>query len=308
MRPLALPFALSLTACAAPAIAPPHALPAAPPPSAERVPPPRGIDRTAANAEPLPPAFPEGWIRPAAASPLDPPPKTAPRSLARLAENTRKPPIAVAPFAIRVADLPRVEVEPEPDWDKPPKALPPVQRLDDVFVSRGQLALRGKAFGFVQSTFSTTGIRHAAWETLAMRPDGDLQYRGASAWFDYESSRPHLVARVESRARDIAGGLAYAFRTACPRCKRGGETLHLLAPLGGWGDTAFTHARLPLSQGEGESRVMRFSDAAIRAFRESGARPARTTHTRLGVEVAQVTGEAEPVLVVYVTDDVPGSD
>lgn len=289
----------------------------APPPAPE----PRADSPAPPPADsPAPTAFPAGWIRPAdGPSPL-PPPALGKTSLARLAADRVSPRVPLAPFTIRLADLPIVEVEPEPDWYKPPAGPLTGERPAEMFIADEHLAFRGKVFGTVSVSFlsgrggaglwckSSTGYRQAAWASLSPLPNGDLQYRGATAWFDYQACRAHLVQRIETPARSIAAGLAFAFRTSCPRCAPRREQLHVLTPMSGWGGgDPFNEVKLPLGRGEGKSTSFRLSAEAIQTWRGSGARPERTQPTQLGVEVAQLTGEAEPVVLVYVADAPPAN-
>jgi hypothetical protein len=122
------------------------------------------------------------------------------------------------------------------------------------------------------------------------------------------SCKAYEVRRMEALAQPIAGGLVYAFRTRCPRCKGAdGEKLHLLTPGSGWGISPFGHLEIALGRGQSSSLVIQLGLGAIRRFSGGGAVTERATDALLGVDVVQGIGEAEPTAVVYVSDPPPSS-
>jgi hypothetical protein len=80
------------------------------------------------------PAFPEGWVRGAAAMPLEPAPAPSPRSLRALAalRSPQRLPVP-ALTALSLADLPVIDVAPEPEWSKEPTAAPGPEGAPDLF-------------------------------------------------------------------------------------------------------------------------------------------------------------------------------
>ncbi|MFS8065615.1 MAG: hypothetical protein ACMG6S_04505, partial [Byssovorax sp.] len=104
-------------------------------------------------------------------------------------------------------------------------------------------------------------------------------------------------------AQPVAGGLAYAFRTRCPSCKGTKiETLHLLTPSTGIVPDTFDHHEIALGPGQSTSRVIALSRDAIHRFHVAGSITDRAKEARLGVEVTQASGEAEPTAMVYVSE------
>ncbi len=143
----------------------------------------------------------------------------------------------------------------------------------------------------------------ASWQTLDRAPGGALRFQETDAWFDVLSCKAYEARRLEALARPVAGGLAYAFRTRCPSCKGSKiETLHLLTPSAGFDLDTFAHHEIALGPGLSSSKVIALSLAAITRFRKAGAVTERATDARLGIEVMQASGEAEPTAVVYVSD------
>jgi hypothetical protein len=255
------------------------------------------------------------------------------QSLQRLLESSRAPRIPITPVRFRISDLPRIEVEPEPDWGKEPTAPVLLDEAKDLLILASRVTVRDRPFGFVEVSFtrqpfyafaqggvsaycnSQTGYRRAEWESLSALPNGELQYEQAIGWFDHQACKGYVLQRYKTTARELVDGIAYAFRAACPKCKGGGEKLHILAPRGEWesgvsGDGVtdqqwgmpYTHAELTLRPGAGASMVVRFTPSAIEEWKKSGVKPARGRHGILGVEVAQGVREAEPSAVVYVAD------
>jgi hypothetical protein len=319
----------------------PHAPSARPPVAA--VAPPVSLMREAAK-EPMavedtasPPSFPVGWTAAGAAiAGMGTPARGGGKSLKRLLENAGVPRIRISPVRFRISDLSRIEVEPEPDWNKEPSSRPALEEAKDLLNLGSRVTVRDRPFGFVEVSFvrqpfyafaqggvgaycgSSTGYRRAEWESLKALPGGDLQYEHAVGWFDHQACKGYAVQRAKTIARPLVDGIAYAFRSSCPKCKGPGEKLHILAPwsdggseLNGedvtrtdWG-TPYSHAELPLRPGGGGSTIVRFTPSGIEEWKKSGVKPSRSRHGVLGVEVTQAVGEAEPVAVVYVADRPP---
>jgi hypothetical protein len=325
--------ALLLTGCAAAPAPAPASAPVPVPASA-----PASAPATASAPVPVPvpesaPAFPAGWIRPASApSPVAALPPSSSKSRQRLLENQFQARVPIAPVAIRFADLPLVEVEPEPDWRKAPASPPSGPQPEEVRVAdKSMLVLRDpNAFGSVAVSFmsgrdgvgvycgSSTGWRPASWQTLSALPGGDMLFLGATAWFNHQTCKAHLWQRIKTPAKPIAGGLAFAFRSRCPRCEVGKrEALHVLTPSIGWGGRSvgdarfvasgapFSHAEIALRPGGGGAISLSLSASEIETWRESGAKPERQRATLLGVDASLAAGEQEPAVVVYVADAPP---
>ena len=160
------------------------------------------------------------------------------------------------------------------------------------------------------------GYSGAKWESMTAEPAGTLKFERGLAWFDHGTCKAYSIERNEVRARDIGGGIAFVFRSACPKCKGSSETLHILAPRVDWdsgsaGDVTFSvgapfsHAKIPLRQGASGAIVSRFTPDAITEWKKSGVKTPHEKHALLGVQVAQGAGEAEPVVVVYAVDTPP---
>jgi hypothetical protein len=319
----------------------PRALPARPPPSAEVAPrvsatPEAAPAPTASESAEPPPSFPAGWTAAGAAiAGMGAPAKGGDKSLKRLLESSLVPRIPISPVRFRISDLSRIEIEPEPDWNKEPTSRPAFEEAKDLLILGSRVTVRDRPFGFVEVSFlrqpfyafaqggvsvycgSSTGYRRAEWESLTALPDGSFQYENAVGWFDHQECKGYALQRVKTTAREIADGIVYAFRTTCPKCKGTVEKLHILAPRADWdssvngeevvtqGAGAYSHTELALRPGVGGSMLVRFTPSAIEDWKKSGARPARHRHGILGVEVTQGVSESEPVAVVYVADRPP---
>lgn len=240
---------------------------------------------------------------------------------------------AGAPEALRLADLPLVEVTPIPsDKHRPSvKTRTPGEPSREILITPGckRASVRNHAFGFIQvgwvvqpiAAQSGGGVElwHvkggdgrerytvALWATLDRGEDGALHFQETDAWFDMLDCKAYEVRHVDAAPRPIAGGLAYAFRTHCASCT-GAEVdqLHLITPGSDGADTgSFDHREIPLGPGLSKTLSLHLSADSIRRFRQGGALTTRTTDAKLGLDVTQGTGEAEPTAVVYVNDAPP---
>ena len=268
-----------------------------------------------------PGAFPVGWVR-GAPAPLD---SASPDTLSLL--DPQRP--TVAPSALRLADLPLIEEAPRPLITQPPsnETAAPGEPAREIFITPGcgRASVRNHTFGFIAVGWVSQPIaaqsgggvtldhvkggdgQHryipASWQTIDRAPGGALRFQETDAWFDVLSCKAYEARRLEALAQPIAGGLAYAFRTRCPSCKGTKiETLHLLTPSNGFEPDAFAHHEFALGPGQSSSKVIALSLNAITRFRQAGAVTERATDARLGVEVMQASGEAEPTAVVYVSN------
>lgn len=299
--------------------------------------PPAAPEPKAVEESALPASVPAGWAAAGAAiAGMGAPAKGSNRSLKRLLENAGVPRSRISPVRFRISDLSRIEVEPEPDWNKEPSVRPALEEAKDLLRLGSRVTVRDRPFGFVEVSFvrqpfyafaqggvsaycgSSTGYRRAEWESLKALPDGDLQYEHAVAWFDHQACKGYAVQRSVTIAKPLVDGIAYAFRSSCPKCKDPGEKLHILAPWSDGGselngedvsrkdwDMPYSHAELPLRPGGGGSTIVRFTPTGLEEWKKSGVKTSRSRHGVLGVEVTQAVGEAEPVAVVYVADRPP---
>ncbi len=269
-------------------------------------------------------ALPAGWVR-GALAPLDPGPKTAPLNLGP--QRT-----IVAPIALRLADLPLIEITPRPlDTQRPgPKAPPPGEPSREIFIAPGcsRASVRNHDVGTITVGWSSLPIAPqsgggvmlggfnggdghdrytpASWRTLDRAPGGALRYRETNAWFDVITCKAYEVRHMEAVATPIASGLGYAFRTHCPSCKAADvDQLHLITPGTGWGTDPFDHTEIALGPGQSTTRVLTLGSSAIRRFREAGSLADRVADAQLGLDIVQGTGESEPTAMVYVTDPPP---
>jgi hypothetical protein len=269
-------------------------------------------------------AFPAGWVR-GAPAPLD-----TTKIPASLTLGPQRP--IVAPVALRLADLPAVEVTPRPlDTQRPgPNAAAPGEPSREIFITPGceRASVRNHAVGTITVGWTSLPIApqsgggvmlwhvkggdgrdrytSASWRTLDRAPGGALLYRETHAWFDMITCKAYEVRHMEAVATPIIGGLGYVFRTHCPACKAAdADQLHLITPGTGWGDEPFDHAEIALGPGQSTTRVITLGTSSIRRFREAGSITSRVADAQLGVDVVQGTGEAEPTAMVYVTDPPP---
>jgi hypothetical protein len=284
---------------------------------------PAPIVAAATTTAPIPSsAFPAGWVR-GAPAPLDPAPP-----LASLTLGPQRPP--VAPVALRLADLPLVEVTPRPvDTQRPgPNVAAPGEPSREIFIAPGcsRVSVRNHSVGEITVGWFSLPIAPqsgggvqiqqggdghdrytlASWRTLDRAPGGALLYRETHAWFDMITCKAFEVRHVEVLAQPIASGLGYAFRTRCPSCKVTEiDALHLITPGSGWDSSAFEHSEIALGQGRSTTRLMTFGNTSIRRFRESGSITSRVADATLGVDVVQGSGESEPTAMIYVSDPPP---
>lgn len=335
------------------AVARPAPAPAAPSPSAA----PLSVVPSEGPPAARAPAFPEGWVRGAAALPLDPAPAPSPRSLRALAAQRSPQRLPVpALTALSLADLPVIEVAPAPDWSKEPTAAPGPEGAADLFfdwrpsgaTSRERafaagggagasvaIEVRGQRFGYFDLNFYSsftlpdtpgglqatcgvvggTGYRQASWESLTVAEGGNIHVEGAEAWFDYHTCRMYVARRFDVLARPFADGLAYAFRTRCPRCADHAEELHLVLPEQGWGSdnrrsgfhtehggSPHSHLSISLGPGSAGSIGTRLTASAIERFKKLGAPLARSKAAIFGMELTRGAGEAEATALFYVID------
>jgi hypothetical protein len=251
--------------------------------------------------------------------------------------ETRAPArVPVDTTAIRMADLPRVEVTPVPEEKKPPTS-DPAEVSPEIIITGGRITVRNRPFGFIEASglempiFPQSGggvdlwfgmlggdgqvvYLLVQWQTLAAAPDGALQYEEGFDWYNVLTRKAFVAWRMKAPAQPIAGadGLAYAFRTVCPACGAGsGERLHVITPSLGWegqmigdstrsrgGGDQFSHTEIPIRPGDGGSIAGNLGSSAIKRFKKSGAAPTRAEGTFLAVEVTQGVGEADPTALV----------
>jgi hypothetical protein len=278
-------------------------------------------------------AFPAGWIRASAPSP-----EARPRPRRLLELEPRR--TAVAPVAFRVNDLPLVEVSPPLDWRLMPSAPPSDEEAKELAIIKSayaysypgltgysaRISVRDRAFGFMEVSGQAqpigpwadggvdiscavnggTGWRPAEWQTLSALPDGSLRYEEVRLWFDHQTCKGYVMQRIEARAAPIMAGLAYGFRSSCPKCAPDNrERLHVLTPAHQRVTAPFQHLSMPLGEGSGGADRSRFFPEAIALWKKSGARPEREKTTAFGIEVTRAQGEPEPVAIVFVQDADP---
>lgn len=286
----------------------PDTPPASFPDTAPGAPPASALASASAERTPEAVAFPEGWVRPAApAMAMATPSRPGKRSLQRLFESSGAPRIPLHPVTIPLADLPRIEVEPKPDLWPPITTRPHLEEAKEILAFRGGVSVRDRPLGFIQVDFDSAPIYAFAgggvwescrgdaqgysgieWQSLSAQPDGTAKFERGFAWFERTTCKSYAIEHNEVRAHDIAGGIAFAFRTACPKCKDGAEMLHIIVPRVNWdsgsvGDGVVMHRR---GRRAGGNRLRRRSTGAVSPRRDrcepSAAGAAIPRRTRAG--------------------------
>jgi hypothetical protein len=309
---LAVPALACLAGCAAPRLAPP--------PSAVR--PHTAVASRATAAEPRADApapapdadaapLPSGWFVPTEIAPLPagPRPGTFSARRADLAKERR-----AAPVAFDVASVPVTDVAPQVDLRRTVNELPEGDPAPEVLTVGGRIVVRGRRFGKVTADWDTRpffawaeggavmhsshGVKPLEYTTFSAFEGGTAEVEEMQGFYDVDTRRAVALRRVKAKAVALAGGLAYAYRTRCPRCAGAREVLHLIVPDAAWGGP-FGRADFDLSERGGGSFLATFSPDALELWKRSGAKPPFRKNTRLGVEVTRMAGEAAPVALLY---------
>jgi len=236
-------------------------------------------------------------------------------------------------------------------WDKPPSATPSNEIAEELIgITPGwkagdhlSIGVRDSGLGVIAigwqawrlhprelqgvgtvcgtPNFDTGGEmwRPARWQFIKPAAGGAIDYEQADAWFSYAECKAYVMQRVKTPAQPTAGGLAYAFRTRCPRCKLDDrDLLHLITPsqelserqsAGATRDfrvwmRSIEHSVLPLHLGTAFVSA-RLDTSAIQRFKDGGIPLTRTSGAVLSVHISQGVRDPEPIAMVYV-EDAPG--
>jgi hypothetical protein len=318
VRPAAIAsLAAALLGCAA------TPSPVTPPPPSVSPPPPPAPAPLRVRAHDLaanpPPAFPAGWVRNA-------PSLALPTSTDRIpAITTDLPPSPVAPTALRLADLPSIEITPPLDAAHPPRAPLSTPFSEEIFIAHGcsRASVKNHDFGFIQVGWfslpitaqsgggvSLWGVHggdgretytFAGWQTIERGEGESILFEQTDGWFNMLTCKMHEARKVRVLARPIAGGLAYGFIASCPDCApKDRRQLHLLWPESGLGGFTFTHRAVSLFAGMADSAAASVTSAGLDRLRRAGAASTRTGDASFMIEIVQGTGEAEPTATISV--------
>lgn len=147
---------------------------------------------------------------------------------------------------------------------------------------------------------------------LAPGAGGAMVYSYDHAWFNFARCRGLLLRHYETPTLPVFGGLAYVYRTSCPRCApEARHRLHLVSSAvdsgritsgGGRFEYAtykFNHVYLPLAPGESATYNAFFSDSALVGWNQVVPAPLAVRDRRLRVEVSWAKGEAAPTVIAF---------
>ena len=127
-----------------------------------------------AKAASAPPSA--GWIRPAVAELSMPPvPRPGPKSLDALLESSGAARVPLAPIALRIADLPKMEVEPAPDFGHPITSKPDLEEAKEILAFGHEASVRDRPFGVIEVAGSSAPFYAFAGEGVQVSCRGDAR-------------------------------------------------------------------------------------------------------------------------------------
>jgi hypothetical protein len=272
---------------------------------------PRAVDAPVATTQSASGAVPSGWFVPEAPEKLAA--AARPGSFrARVAELAKER--HVEPVALDIGAIPVTVVDPHRDLPSEVKELPPGEKADDILTVDYRVVARGKRFGWIvvdwdarpffaraeggAAPHTSHGIKRIEYRAFSVLPDGTGELEQMEGYYDVEKKIAVAVRRLKVKAMPFASGLAYAYRTFCPRCDKDRDVLHVVTPGSGWGGP-FGESQFDLAEREGGSLLETFSPGAVDVFRKSGATPPFRRNVRLGIEVTRDSADAAPKAFVY---------
>jgi hypothetical protein len=149
--------------------------------------------------------------------------------------------------------------------------------------------------------------------TLARRPDGSFHYVHMHAWLNYATCKGLLLRSFDAPVVPIAGGLGYAYRSRCPRCKPGEtESLHVITASMDRGNVTadrgkfqywtslIDHIEIPIDPGTGSTLTAQFSSETVARWKPVAPRPLPTRPMSLRMEVTRAASERAATALVWV--------
>ncbi len=148
---------------------------------------------------------------------------------------------------------------------------------------------------------------------LSHAADGGFVFTHRQAWFDYVPCKGELLRSYETKLTPIAGGLAFAYRTSCPRCEEGKrERLQVITPTALSLQTGTKEGEVvywtfgtilstfPIEPGKSTSFEAKFENSAITTWNRVLDKPLPTPpFTSLRIEFTRGEKDPLPIARVY---------